>query len=347
MPPSTASKSQQTDVVIVGAGPAGLFQVFELGLLGITAQLVDVLPKPGGQCIALYADKPIYDIPGLPFCTGRELIERLMQQVKPFAPTFHGGHQIQTLSQNTDGLWQLGTDQGFELKARCVIIAAGVGAFVQRRLQVPALDALRGMQVFSVVPTSIQNQHIVVVGSHNEAIQTCLDLTQSSDPPLSVTLLHRREVLDADLDLQQLFKLACDAKKIQFKLGQVTDVIVDRQRMTHLQMATPEGLFESITVDLLIEKLGMSPKLGPISQWGLAMDRKQLQVDTQTFATQSPGIFAIGDVIGYPGKKKLILSAFHEAALAAYGIAQYLNPNQSIPFEYTTASARIHQRLGV
>ncbi|MSQ57195.1 MAG: NAD(P)/FAD-dependent oxidoreductase [Limnohabitans sp.] len=347
MPPSTASTSPQTDVAILGAGPAGLFQVFELGLLGITAQLVDVLPDPGGQCMALYADKPIYDIPGLPFCTGRELIERLMQQIKPFAPQFHGGHQIRKLLQDTNGLWQLSTDQGFQLKARCVVIAAGVGAFVQRRLQVPALDAWRDKQVFSEIPSSIQSQHIVVVGSHNEAIQACLDLTQRSHPPQSITLLHRREILDADSDLQQLFKSACDAQKIQFKLGQVTDVRVNPQRMTHLQIATPEGQVESLAVDLLIEKLGMSPKLGPIAQWGLAMDRKQLQVDTQTFATQSSGIFAIGDVIGYPGKKKLILSAFHEAALAAYGIAQYLHPDETIPFEYTTASARIHQRLGV
>jgi thioredoxin reductase (NADPH) len=342
----------ETDALIIGAGPVGLFQVFELGLLGISAHVIDVLPEVGGQCMALYPDKPIYDIPGLPRCTGRELTERLQTQAKPFAPTFHLRQQVTLLDRLPDQRLQVQTTPSQSFITRSLIIAAGVGAFLPRTLSLEGLSHLEGQQVFHHVdgrPATPTQQHLVVVGGDDDALETAIRLTQQASdiPPRRVTLLHRRSALDASEALQaQMYSLQANGK-IAFVLGQVTGLGMHGQKLQSLDVATPEGLSRSLPCDALWVLLGLSPQLGPIANWGLAMSRKQLKVDTERFATSEPGIFAVGDINTYPGKRKLILSGFHEATLAAYAVAAYLRPGEKIPFEYTTASPRLHQRLGV
>ena len=335
-----------TDALVIGAGPVGLFLVFELGLQGMHAHVVDVLPMVGGQCMALYADKPIYDIPGLPRCTGQELTERLQAQIAPFAPDFHLKQQITQLQVQADGRWLAASTTGQSWLCKTVFIAAGVGAFVPRQLNLPGLSAFEGQQVCHAVPDQahLKGQHLVVVGSDDQALQAVIDsLTHS---PASVTLVHRRATLDASENLQTAFQQACANGQARLQVGQVQAVQADNARMTGVQLATPEGDVQ-LPCDQLWVLLGLSPQLGPVTQWGLAMAKKQLSVNTETFATDAPGIFAVGDVNTYPGKRKLIVSGFHEATLAAFGAAAYLNPGQKIPLEYTTASPRLHKLLGV
>lgn len=335
-----------TDALVIGAGPVGLFLVFELGLQGIHAQVVDVLPMVGGQCMALYPDKPIYDIPGLPRCTGQELTERLQQQAAPFAPRFHLNQQVAQLQWQTDGRWLVSASTGLSWLCKTVFIAAGVGAFMPRQLALPGLTAWQGTQVFHAAPDqpNLHGQHLVVVGSDDAALEAVLD--SQSQGPASVTLVHRRSTLDASEQLQAAFKLACASGQVRLQVGQVQAVQADNARMTGLQLTTPEGDL-SLRCDQLWVLLGLSPQLGPLTEWGLDMAKKQLSVNTENFATSAAGIFAVGDVNTYPGKRKLIVSGFHEATLAAFGAAAYLNPGQKIPLEYTTASPRLHQRLGV
>ena len=346
-----ASLPIETDALIIGAGPVGLFQVFELGLLGVSAHVVDVLPHVGGQCMALYPDKPIYDIPGLPRCTGRELTQRLQSQAKPFAPTFHLRQQVTSVARLSDQRLQVQTNHSQTFMTRSLIIAAGVGAFLPRSLSLQGLTDLEGRQVFHHADQrpATAAQHRVVVGGDDDAVETAIQLTQQATGlnTGSVTLLHRRLALDASPALQAQLQSLQAAGKIDFVQGQVTGLGMHAQQLHSLDIATPEGLSRSLPCDALWVLLGLSPQLGPIAHWGLAMSRKQLNVDTERFATSEPGIFAVGDINTYPGKRKLILSGFHEATLAAYAIAAYLRPGEKIPFEYTTASPRLHQRLGV
>ena len=351
MADNTATSPLETDALIVGAGPVGLFQVFELGLLGVHAHVIDVLPHAGGQCMALYADKPIYDIPGLPRCTGRELTERLQTQIQPFAPTLHLGQQVVAVTRLPDQRLQVRTQQGRNFVTRTLFIAAGVGAFLPRSLSLEGLPQLEGLQVFhqaDTLPAQAQRQ-VVVVGGDDDAVASVVRLAQlaPAERPATLTLLHRRSTLDAAPEWQaQLQRLQATAE-VKVLVGQVTALVQDTHRLTALTLATPEGETASLACDTLVIQLGLSPQLGPIAQWGLAMSRKQLTVDTERFATSEPGIFAVGDINTYPGKRKLILSGFHEATLAAYAAAAYLRPGEKIPFEYTTASPRLHQRLGV
>lgn len=345
----------QTDALIIGAGPVGLFQVFELGLQDIHAQVIDVLPHVGGQCIELYADKPIYDIPGLPRCTGRELIERLSAQASPFAPTYHLGQQVTDIQRQADErlLVRTSTDQLF--LTRTLFIASGVGAFLPRQLPVPGLDDALGAQVFYQPrwEASVQGQHISIAGSETTAVESALRLSRlpHDQAPASVTLIHRRQTLDVDEALAASFNLACEGAsspcKVSFCVGQITGFHRNESRLTHLDIATPEGGTISQDCDQLWVLLGLSPRLGPITQWGLALERKQLIVDTERFQTSEMGIYAVGDSNTYPGKRKLILSGFHEATLAAFAAAAYLNPGQKIPLQYTTASPRLHALLQV
>ncbi len=336
----------RTDALVIGAGPVGLFLVFELGLQGMHAQVVDVLPMVGGQCMALYADKPIYDIPGLPRCTGQELTERLQQQAAPFAPQFHLKQHITQLQVQADGRWLASSSAGLSWLCKTVFIAAGVGAFMPRQLAVPGLQTWEGKQVFHAAPDqlNLQGQHLVVVGSDDAAVQAVID--SLTHHPASVTLLHRRATLDASEQLQAAFQEACASDQVRLQVGQVQAVQADNTRMTGLQLTTAEGEL-LLPCDQLWVMLGLSPQLGPVTAWGLDMAKKQLSVNTENFATNAPGIFAVGDVNTYPGKRKLIVSGFHEATLAAFGAAAYLNPGQKIPLEYTTASPRLHKLLGV
>jgi len=324
-----------------------LFQIFQLGLQEIQTHVVDVLPYVGGQCMALYADKPIYDIPGLPRCTGRELTERLQQQSSPFKPVFHLNQLIHSVQQQTDKRWLVGTSSDVTFLAQTVFIAAGVGAFTPRKLALPELDAFEGKQVFynfEEMP-GLQAKDVVVVGGDDEALQSALEAVRLQ--ARSVTLVHRRSTLDGSEALLKQFHSCVSEQKIQFITAQISHLLTSEHQLTGLQIQLIDGNSRQIPCDQILVQLGLSPQLGPLADWGLDMARKQLSVYTEDFSTSAPGIFAVGDINTYPGKRKLIVSGFHEATLAAYGAAAYLRPGQKIPLEYTTASPRLHRLLGV
>ncbi|MFM7026666.1 MAG: NAD(P)/FAD-dependent oxidoreductase [Limnohabitans sp.] len=335
-----------TDALVIGAGPVGLFQAFQLGLQGIACHIVDALPHVGGQCAELYADKPIYDIPGIAVCTGRELVERLQQQTAPFKPVVHLGQTVETLQACQDGRWALSTDHGTTWTAKTVFIAAGVGAFVPRSLPVEGLAPHLGHQIWygSQPLPDFSGQHLLVTGDGDSALQTCLD---AMDTAGSVTLMHRREQFHAEPERVEAFKAAQTAGRIHFVAGQPTALMTEDERLTGLQYLNADGEEVAVPGDQLVMALGLSPKLGPVAQWGLQIERKQLVVSTDTFATSAPGIFAVGDINTYPGKKKLILCGFHEATLAAFGAAAHLWPQDKTLLQYTTTSSTLHKRLGL
>lgn len=338
-----------TDALVIGAGPVGLFQVFQLGLQGIHAQVVDVLDQAGGQCIELYPDKPIYDIPGLPYSTGRELTQRLLQQVSPFKPAFHFNQQVGQLKRQTDGRWLVATPNQ-QFLTRTLFIAAGVGAFVPKELKLDGLAAFAGSQLFYRLspPELFKGRQVVVVGGEASAVDNAIALAaQGPHQAASVTLVHRRDVLQASPEaLEKLAELRASGR-ITFIAGQLTGIETQSERLTAVAVNTPEDQTLNLSLDALLVCQGISPKLGPVAEWGLAMERKQLSVDPASFATSEPGIYAVGDVNSYPGKKKLIVCGFHEATLAAFAAASYLNPQASGVLQYTTSSALLQQRLGV
>jgi thioredoxin reductase (NADPH) len=339
----------ETEALVIGAGPVGLFQVFQLGLQGIHSHVIDALPHVGGQCAELYPAKPIYDIPGIPFCTGHELVERLQQQIAPFKPTLHLGQQVSTIERQADQRLTVCTDKGQTFLTRTLFIAAGVGAFVPRRMVLDGLDAFDGSQVFAEHPASERwaGQHLVVAGDGDAALQTCLDAGQGPQAAASVTLLHRRDQFTAAPELIEQMRQACTEGRMRFVAGQPTGLRAEGGRLQALELLNPQGDTEWLSLDVLQTCLGLSPKLGPVAQWGLAMERKQLQVNTENFATSVPGIFAVGDINTYPGKKKLILCGFHEATLAAFGAVALLRPTEKTLLQYTTTSTLLHQRLGI
>ncbi|MBF5004386.1 NAD(P)/FAD-dependent oxidoreductase [Diaphorobacter caeni] len=336
----------ETDAAVIGAGPVGLFQVFQLGLQGVHAHLIDALPHLGGQCAELYPDKPIYDIPGIKVCTGRELVARLREQIAPFAPTEHLGEQVTTLAVQPDGRILLGLSSGTQLLARSVFIAAGVGAFVPRALKLEGIESLIGSQVFHH-PANVSaatGRNVIVHGGDAAAVRAAIEC---ADIARSVTLLHRRDVFQAEAaDLEQLQNLR-DAGRIRVLVAQITGVVKnDSGQLAGLQLLDADGNDASEATELLLVYLGISPRLGPISDWGLAIERKQLVVDPASFATSVPGIYAVGDINTYPGKRRLILCGFHEATLAAFAAAEQLS-GAPVALQYTTTSAKLHERLGV
>jgi thioredoxin reductase (NADPH) len=340
----------ETDAVVIGAGPAGLFQVFELGLLEIRAHVIDTLPVPGGQCIELYPDKPIYDIPGLPFCTGRELTDRLLQQIQPFGATFHLNQEVASVQRQADQRFLVQTSQGTRLLSKTVFIAGGVGAFQPRPLKVPGLERFHDQQVFYRVrdPAAFAGQHLVVMGDDDTALGWAVHFAQDGPQQArSVTLLHRRDAFRAAPATVERMRELCESGAMRFVAGQIVGFEEAQGTLTHLQVMGPDDRTQAVPVDSLLPFLGLSPKLGPIAQWGLALERKQLVVDTEKFETSEPGIFAVGDVNTYPGKKKLIVCGFHEATLAAYAACAYVFPDEKVQLQYTTTSPRLHQLLGV
>jgi thioredoxin reductase (NADPH) len=340
----------ETDAVVIGAGPAGLFQVFELGLLEIRAHVIDTLPVPGGQCIELYPDKPIYDIPGLPFCTGRELTDRLLQQIQPFGATFHLNQEVASVQRQADQRFLVQTSQGTRLLSKTVFIAGGVGAFQPRPLKVPGLERFHDQQVFHRVrdPAAFAGQHLVVMGDDDTALGWAVHFAQDGPQQArSVTLLHRRDTFRAAQATVERMRELCESGAMRFVAGQIVGFEEAQGTLTHLQVMGPDDRTQAVPVDSLLPFLGLSPKLGPIAQWGLALERKQLVVDTEKFETSEPGIFAVGDVNTYPGKKKLIVCGFHEATLAAYAACAYVFPDEKVQLQYTTTSPRLHQLLGV
>ena len=339
----------QTEALIIGAGPVGLFQAFQLGLQDIRCHIVDVLPKIGGQCVELYANKPIYDIPGIPLCTGQQLIDQLQAQIKPFAPQFHLQELVSEVKPSEEGQWHVTTDKGTQFKAATVFIAAGVGAFVQRSLNLSGFEALLGKDIFHSAPNvaAFQGKHLVILGDSDAALEACEQWRQGPDAAVSVTLVHRRNQFQAEpLAIEQM-RQACAAKTMRFVAGQPTALLQNNGHLEGLEILNAQGDSEVLPAQALLLCLGISPKLGPLSDWGLAMERKQLPVNTETYATDARGIFAIGDINTYPGKKKLILCGFHEATLAAFGASALLRPNQKTLLQYTTTSSHLHKLLGV
>lgn len=338
-----------TEALVIGAGPVGLFQVFQLGLQGIPCHLIDALPHVGGQCAELYGQKPIYDIPGIPFCTGLELIERLQQQIAPFQPTLHLSQQVDSVERLPDQRLLVSTSTGQTFRTHTLFIAAGVGAFVPRRMALEGLTAFEGTQVFAEHPAPERwaGQHLVVAGDGDSALQTCLDACQGPRAAASVTLLHRRDQFSAAPKLIAQMRQACSEGRMRFVAGQPTGLRNETGRLQALELLNPQGETEWLNLDVLQTCLGLSPKLGPVAQWGLALERKQLVVNTENFGTSEPAIFAVGDINTYPGKKKLILCGFHEATLAAFGAVALLRPEEKTLLQYTTTSSLLHQRLGI
>jgi len=344
----------ETDALVIGAGPVGLFQVFQLGLQGIAAQVVDVLAEPGGQCIELYPDKPIYDIPGVPRCTGRELTHNLLQQIAPFTPAFHFNRQVSTLARQADGRWLVTASAANQPEqlflARTVFIAAGVGAFVPKELKVDGLPAYQGSQLFyrTAPAAACTGKAVVIVGGEEAAVANAIALAEDGPRQAqNVTLVHRRDVLQASADALSRIATLRSTGRLRFVAGQITGIQTDGARLNGVHLTTPEDQTLTLPLNTLLVCQGVSPKLGPLTSWGLAMERKQLCVNQETFATSESGIFAVGDVITYPGKKKLILCGFHEATLAAFAAAALLYPEQSGVLQYTTSNALLQQRLGV
>ena len=336
----------ETDAVIIGAGPVGIFQVFELGLLDIKAHVIDSLPEIGGQCIELYPDKPIYDIPAIPVCTGRELVSNLLKQIKPFTAQFHLNQEVSTLDQQADGRFLISTSQEQQFLSKTVFIAAGVGAFQPRTLNLDGIEAFVNQQVFYRVkdPEQFRGKRIVICGGGDSALDWALHFAGIA---ASVTLIHRRDDFKAAPQSVAKMRALCAAGEMQLLIGQITGLKSNDGHLTEIAVTNIDGEVQQIALDSLLLFYGLSPKLGPIADWGLDIDRKQITVDTACFQTSIPGIFAVGDINIYPGKKKLILSGFHEAALAAFAAAAYLAPEKQIQLQYTTTSPKLHKALGV
>lgn len=339
----------ETDVVIVGAGPAGLFAVFELGLLDIKAHLIDILPRAGGQCSELYPEKPIYDIPGRQVVTGQELTDALLQQIEPFHPTFHFNEMVETLESTgtaTAPSFRVATDSGKVFSAKVVIIAAGGGSFQPKKPPIAGIDAYEGKSVFYAVRRieHFRDKHVVIVGGGDSA----LDWTLSLQPVAkSLTLVHRRDVFRAaPHSVNALHELVAQ-EKVDLRLGQVTHVEGVDGQLHAATIRGNDGTDKVIACERLMPFFGLTMKLGPVADWGLNLHENLVPVDTEKFETSHPGIFAIGDINTYPGKLKLILCGFHEGALAAQKAHRYVYPGKKLLFQYTTSSTSLQKKLGV
>ncbi|MDD9799274.1 MAG: NAD(P)/FAD-dependent oxidoreductase [Gammaproteobacteria bacterium] len=340
------AKAIQSDCVIIGAGPVGLFQVFELGLLGISAHLVDSLRQVGGQCSELYPDKPIYDIPAIPVCGAQELIDRLLEQIKPFNAETHLGQEVNELRREGGG-FHLGTSKGTVFHTRTVVIAGGLGSFQPRRLRKEGVDQHEGKTVHYKVqnPSLFHGKRIAILGGGDSALDWTLELGKTA---AHVTLVHRREEFRAAPASVAQMKALVDAGRMDLVTGLVKEILTDDGGgLGGLRVKNFGDQMVDINAEHLLVFYGLAPKLGPIADWGLGLDKNQIEVNTETYETTTPGIFAVGDINTYPGKKKLILSGFHEAALAAFGVQKHLNPDARQFVQYTTTSPLMHKRLGV
>jgi thioredoxin reductase (NADPH) len=333
-------------VVIIGAGPCGLFQVFELGLLGIGAHVIDSLAHPGGQCAELYPDKPIYDIPALPVCGAQELVDRLLEQIKPFKAQLHLGHEVSEFARAQDGRFQLATAAGVRFDAGAVVIAAGLGSFQPRRIGVEGAEAFEGGAIQYRVKNAAQlaGKHLVVFGGGDSALDWTLELLGRA---ASLDLVHRRaEFRAAPASVARMREQVAAGRMRLFEALPHSLLSADGV-LRGVNIRASDGTVQPLAADQLLVFFGLHPKLGPIAEWGLALEKKALRVDTEKFQTSVPGVFAVGDINTYPGKKKLILSGFHEAALAAFAIQHHLYPQKKQFLQYTTTSPVMHQRLGV
>jgi thioredoxin reductase (NADPH) len=335
----------KTDAIVVGAGPVGLFAVFELGLLDIKCHLVDILDRAGGQCAELYPEKPIYDIPGYPVISGQELTDKLLDQASPFNAEFHFNQMVEELERLDDGTFRIRTDDGLELNAPVVVIAAGGGSFQPKKPPIPGIDAYEASSVFYSVKRmeDFRDKKILIVGGGDSALDWTLNLQPAAS---SMTLLHRRDAFRASPDSVKKMHQLAEAGEMEFKLGQVTGLHGDNGQLTGVSAKGPDGDFE-VDCDTILPFFGLTMKLGPVANWGLNLEENLIPVDTEKFQTSEPGIFAIGDINTYPGKLKLILSGFHEAALMAQEVFKIVHPDERLVFQYTTSSSKLQKKLGV
>jgi thioredoxin reductase (NADPH) len=347
MPADTATGAGpiETDAVIIGAGPVGLFAVFELGLLDIKAHVIDILDKPGGQCAELYPEKPIYDIPGLPIVTGQELTDRLLTQIKPFGAALHLGQRVDALQRTSDSRFRLTTDMGNQFLTKVVIVAAGGGSFTPKRPPLAGIEAFEGKSVFYAVRRmdDFRGKDVLIVGGGDSA----LDWTLSLQPVANrLTLLHRRDEFRGAPNSVEKMRALVAEKKMDLRIGQVTTLHADDGALSGATIRTKEGE-ERLACNRLLPFFGLTMKLGPVADWGLNLNENHIVVDTEKFETSEPGIFAIGDINTYPGKLKLILSGFHEAALMSHAAHHIVYPGKKLMFQYTTSSSSLQKKLGV
>ena len=336
-----------TDVVIVGAGPCGLFQVFELGLLGLHAEVIDSIRQPGGQCTELYPDKPIYDIPAIPMCTGEELTAALLKQIEPFNCGMHLNEEVSIVRAKGDDSFHVETNTGTQFHAKAVVIAAGVGSFQPRQLRVPDAEEFDGKTLHYRVkdPKQFAGKRLVILGGGDSALDWVLELSNVAE---HITLVHRRDEYRAvPASVDKIRKLVADGKMDVIESAKATAIDGENGVITSITVRCKDREQFNVPADHVLVFFGLAPKLGPIAEWGLDINRKTINVDTEKFQTSEPGIYAIGDINFYPGKKKLILCGFHEAALAAFAIKQRIEPDRKVHVQYTTTSPIMHKRLGV
>ncbi len=345
------SKKIKTDALIIGAGPCGLFQVFELGLLGIDSVLIDSLPKIGGQCTELYPDKPIYDIPGIPVCKGEELIQNLSKQIEPFSPEMILGDEVTELKVNKDS-FDIKTQKGKKITAKTVFIAGGVGSFQPRKMRLKGIDVYENKWLHYRVKDkkSFYGKNIIIAGGGDSALDWAIEFAESNEHienEGTVSLIHRRgEYRGAESSVKKIKALA-ESKQIDlYENSKISGFHTKEEKSFILDINVNDSKL-NLNGDALLVFFGLSPKLGPIAEWDLDITKKSIKVDTESYQTNIPGIFAIGDISDYPGKKKLILSGFHEAALAAYAAKSILTPGKKINVRYTTTSPLLKERLGV
>lgn len=335
-----------TDAIIVGAGPVGLFAVFELGLNDIKCHLVDILPQPGGQCAELYPEKPIYDIPAVPVCTGAELTANLLAQIEPFNPVFHLGQMAQSLTKTEEGLWRLTTDLGTVIDAKIIVLAAGGGSFVPKRPPLKEIESYENKSVFYAVRKMEQfrDKNIVIAGGGDSALDWTLNLH-----PLAkrVTLVHRRDDFRAAPDSVGKMRSLVAAGHVDLRIANLTTLVGQDGQLSGVTLVE-EGKGPSVLpCDAMLAFYGLTMKLGPVANFGIPMQGELIPVDASTFETTLQGVFAIGDICTYAGKMKLILSGFHEAALMAKKAFTVVHPDRRYRFQYTTSSSDLQNKLGV
>ena len=334
----------KTDVLIIGAGPTGLFCAHQLGIIGLSCEIVDNLDKAGGQCIELYPDKPIYDIPAVPECTGEELTNNLIEQIKPFNFNFHLNDRVQELKQVNEN-WLVKTTRGKEFTAPNVVIAGGVGSFEPRKFPTKSAEKFDGISVLYSIKdkTIFKNKSVAIFGGGDSALDWAIELSNTSN----VSLIHRRdEFRGAPASVKKIKELSQKNIINLFTKYSIKDV-KGNGSLEEVEIKSEDGESKTIKADYVLGFFGLIMQLGPIAEWGLNLDKKAIPVNTENFETNKKGIFAIGDICTYPGKLKLILSGFHEGALAARGCFKYARPNEKYRFEFTTASNTIKDRLGV
>jgi thioredoxin reductase (NADPH) len=340
------SETIKTDALIIGAGPCGLFAVFELGLLDIKVHLIDILDKIGGQCAELYPEKPIYDIPGIPMVTGQGLTDSLMDQIKPFHPTFHLNEMVETIEKIGDPLFRVTTDAGQVFETKVVIISAGGGSFQPKRPPVPGIEAYEGKSVYYAVRKmeTFRDKDILIVGGGDSALDWTLNLQPIAR---SMTLLHRRDDFRAAPHSVEQMRSLVKAGKMQLKLGQVTSLEGDGGQLAGAMIKGNDNATFRVDCNTMLPFFGLTMKLGPVANWGVHLENNLIPVETSAFETNVPGIFAIGDINTYPGKLKLILSGFHEGALMSQKAHRYIYPDKRLVFQYTTSSSSLQKKLGV